>query len=184
VIQANVEPPKNLFAFKAPNGFELTEIKEATPVRSIGTYSSGSSGDRGVSLWVMIKLSDEAVLMCWSQSTQVKDGKGWFNYTPRIVLQGSEERECSERALYETRSGDVLWRWSIVTPNDGKPVGADGLSLEFSSPEGGSMSVGDQPLVFSKSRLAEMVERVQKRSLEESGDVQKVLPLEKLLGGK
>ena len=183
VIQANVEPPRHLFTFESPKGFERTEVTEAPPARSIGAFSSGSSGDRSVSLWVAIRLNRDAVLMCWSQSTQSKEKQAWFGDMPRIVLENVDsesERECTERALYETTSAGERWRWSIVTPKDGKPVGADSLSLSFSSPEGGSMSLGGQPLVFSGERLAEMVDRVQRRSLEESGELKKVVKLKEL----
>lgn len=184
VIQANMEPPQGLFTFETPEGFDRTEVTESQPARSIGAFSSGGSGNRSVSLWVAIRLSDEGVLMCWSQSTQTKEGQQWFKDMPRIVLEGIEgesERECTERALYETTSGGLQWRWSIVAPKDRKPVGADTLSLKFSSPKGGSMSLGVQPLVFSSERLAEMVDRVQRRSLEESGEVKKVVKLKELL---
>ncbi len=179
VIQANVEPPPGLFTFEAPEGFDRTEVTEALPTRSIGAFSSGSSGNRSVSLWVAIKLSDKAVLMCWSQSTKTKESQEWFKDMPRIALEGKSQRECKERALYETMSGGLRWRWSIITPKDGKPIGTDSLALSFSS-SGDSMSMGDQPLVFLGSRLPEMVERVQQRSLEESGELKKALSLEQL----
>ncbi len=179
VIQANVEPPPDLFTFETPEGFDRVEVTEALPVRSIGNFSSGSSGNRSVSLWVAIKLSDKAVLMCWSQSTDTKESQGWFKDMPRIVLEGKSERECKERTLYETMSGSLRWRWSIITPKDEKPVGADSLTLSFSS-SGDNMSMGGQPLVFLGRRLPEMVERVQQRSLEESGELKKALSLEQL----
>lgn len=120
------------------------------------------------------------MLLCWSQWNDEKEQKAWFHDEPQIVLQAGKDRDCTEHRLYETTSGGLRWRWSLVTPNDKKPVGSESLAVKFSDPKDGSVTLSIMPLAFAEDRLADMVDRVQRRSLEEGGDFSELKPLVKL----
>jgi hypothetical protein len=179
-IRANVDPPPELFTFAAPAGYELLEIKDAPTTRMVQPTCSGSAGRRSAAEWVGLKIDDQTVLLCWSQWLQEKELKSWFHDPPRIVLQGAAERTCGAETLYETMSGDIRWRWSLVFPSDKKPIGTDALTIKFSDKKEGSVALSLQPLVFSETRLAEMVEKVQRRSLEAGGYFDPIKSLEQL----
>ena len=119
------------------------------------------------------------MLVCWSQWFQDKDKQIFFHDTPQLVLEGRPDRLCTEQKLYETISGDIRWRWSLVVPDDNKPLGKKSLAIKFKHPKI-SISLEEQPLVFSEPRLSEMVEKVQRRSLEAAGDFSNVKSLKQL----
>jgi hypothetical protein len=179
-IRANVEPPPELFKLKAPEGYEVTEIKDAPETRTVQPTASGTAGRHSAAEWVGLKIDDDTILVCWSQWTQEKELKSWFHDPPRIVLQGVTERNCGAETLYETVSGDIRWRWSLVFPSDKKPIGTDALAIKFSDKKDGSVTLGVQPLVFPQARLAEMIDKVQRRSLEAGGYFGPVKSLEQL----
>jgi outer membrane lipoprotein-sorting protein len=180
VIRANSDPPAKLFAFDVPDGYKVTDMKEAPAVQGIADYSSGAAGDKHGATWAAMKLDDNAVLLCWSQWNDDNGEKKWFHNEPRFVLQSGKDRECTEHRLYETTSGELRWRWSIVTPSDKKAVGSDSLAVKFSDPKDGSVTLSIMPLAFPEERLENMVTRVQRRSLEETGDFSALMPLVKL----
>ena len=121
----------------------------------------------------------ERCSLCWSQWFKDKDKQIFFHDAPRLVLEGSPDRLCTEQILYETISGDIRWRWSLVVPDDNKPLGKKSLAIKFHHPKA-SISLSVQPLVFSEPRLSEMVEKVQRRSLEAGGDFSAVKSLKQL----
>ena len=178
-IRTNADPPAKLFSFEVPKGFEVIEMKESPKSRSIQPTGSAAGYNHFAGAWIGLKIDDRAALVCWTQYFEEKEKKLWFHDAPRLVLRGATDRKCSEQTLYEMKSGDLNWRWSLIFPDDKKPLGLDPLYLKFSGPKH-SISLGVQPLVFSPARLAEMVEKVQRRSLEESSDLSAAKSLEQL----
>jgi outer membrane lipoprotein-sorting protein len=178
-IHTNVDPPPELFSFKAPDGYEVIEVKDVPKTRYLPQSGQCSGGNYRAADWIGLDIDNRAVLVCWSQWLQDKDKQIFFHDAPRLVLEGSPERLCSEQILYETISGDIRWRWSLVVPDDHKPLGTNPLAIKFHHPKV-SLSLGLQPLVFSEPRLSEMVEKVQRRSLEAGGDFSAVKSLKQL----
>ncbi len=178
-IRADEAPPADLFTVKVPEGFKLNEVKGEVKPAGIGSYSSGSAGDKHAAAWVGLKIDEQCVLLCWSQWTEAKGERKWFQDDARLMFEGESERQCTEQKLYETMSGDLRWRWSIVRAKDGKPVGSDTLGIELKEKQGGTMRLGVQPLVFDEQRLAELIVRVQRRSAGVAGK-KKVLTLEEI----
>ena len=135
-----------------------------------------------------VTIDDAAVLLCWSEWTEENDKKIWFHDAPKFLLQTSgKERECSERSLYETKSGELTWRWSLIRPKDGQSVGTAAFTIKVVDPKDGSMSLTDLPLAFEGDRLSDIVDRVQRRSLQETGNFESVktlADLRKMVEGK
>jgi hypothetical protein len=186
-IRANEDPPAELFSFQAPAGYEVTEVTETPASPQISALSSGATGNHNVAEWVALKIDDSAILLCWSQWTDEDGNQLWFHDAPKLVLQGVAQRDCSEQPLYETMSGNVRWRWSLIVPKDGRPVAGDSLSLSLSDQKEGTVSLGAQPLEFSDARLAEMVERVQQHSLGADSDfavVKSLVQLREIIAGR
>jgi hypothetical protein len=169
-IHANVDPPAELFSFEAPAGYEVTKIEAMPRPAGIWPTSSGSAGSRQVAEYVGLGIDDRAMLVCWSQWTQEGGAKVWFKDPPSMTFDGAGSRACKATTLYETTSGDVRWRWSLVRPRDGRPIGADGLTIQVSHGREGTVMLNVQPLAFADAQLSEMVDRVQRRSLEAGGD--------------
>jgi hypothetical protein len=178
-IHADVDPPPELFSFEVPKGYEVVEVNEVPKVRHIRPSGSCAGFDRGAADWIGLNIDDRAVLVCWSQWFKDKDKQIFFHDAPRLVLEGTPDRLCKERILYETISGDIRWRWSLVVPDDNKPLGKKSLALKFEHPKA-SLSLSLHPLEFSEPRLSEMVEKVQRRSLEAGGDFSTVKSLKQL----
>jgi outer membrane lipoprotein-sorting protein len=178
-IRTNDDPPPELFSFEVPAGYELTEVAEAPKVRYVSPAGSCGGGNYRAANWIGINIDDRAVLVCWSQWLQEKDKRTFFHDKPQIVLEGSPDRRCTEQTLYETISDDLRWRWSLVVPEDKKPLENKSLAIKFEHPKA-SISLSLYPLVFSEPRLSEMVEKVQRRSLEAAGDFSNVKSLKQL----
>ncbi|MCA9236830.1 MAG: hypothetical protein KDA44_15245, partial [Planctomycetales bacterium] len=193
-IRANAAPPERLFALQVPDGYELVEPTTAAATAlpddhaatdqptnpPIGSFSSGSAGASTVSQWVGINIDDAAVLTCWSQWSVVDGEKQWFLDEPQIELNGVAKRPCREQPLWETTSGDVRWRWSLIRPVDGRPLDGAELSFNLDDVDGGSMRLTIHPLAFPEPRLAEIVEAVQRRSLTDAASAGQVLSLQQL----
>jgi outer membrane lipoprotein-sorting protein len=178
-IHANVDPPPELFTFEVPDGYEFTEVKNDLKTRYLPQNGQGSAGNRSVAEWVALNIDDRAVLVCWSEWLKDKDKQVFFHDAPRLVLEGNPDRLCTDQMLYETMSGVIRWRWSLIMPDDNKPLGKKSLMIKFRHPQG-SNSLAVYPLVFSEPRLSEMVEKVQRRSLEAGGDFSAVKSLKQL----
>lgn len=178
-IHANVDPPPALFSFEVPNGYEITEVKDAPKTRIVQPSGSCGGFQYHAADWIALNIDDRAVLVCWSQWFQDKDKQIFFHDAPKLVLEGSPDRPCTEHILYETISGDIRWRWSLVVSDDNKPLAKRTLAIKFRHPNA-SISLSEQPLVFAEPRLSEMVEKVQRRSLEAGGDFSAVKSLKQL----
>ena len=184
-IRADAAPPERLFAFQVPEGYETVEGTNAdapeTPEQPpIGAFSSGTAGAHTVAQWVGVNIDDRAVLACWSQWSVDGDGKAWFTIAPKIELVGATSRACVEQPLWETTSGDVRWRWSLIRPADGRSLAGDELMFEVRDLQDGTMTLTVHPLAFPESRLAEIVAAVQRRSLADEGEANQVLSIDEL----
>jgi outer membrane lipoprotein-sorting protein len=178
-IRANVDPPAELFTFEVPPGYEVSELKDSSKSRKIHPTGSCEGGNHGAAVWQGLNIDDRAVLVCWSQWLKNKDLKTFFHDPPRLMVHGLPDRPCTEQVLYETVSGDYRWRWSLVRPDDDEPIGKNPLLIKYRYPKE-ELSLEVQPLVFSEPRLAEIVEKAQRRSLEASGDFSQVKSLAQL----
>ena len=187
-IKADGKPPAELFSFDIPKDYDFKEAHDAPKNTSITAYSSGGCANQNAASWVGIKIDDSAVLLCWSEWTDENDKQLWFHDAPKFLLQASgKKRECSDETLYETKSGEIRWRWSLVRPNDGQSIGTAAFTIKVVDPKDGSMSLTDLPLSFEGDRLSDMVDRVQRRSLEESGNftpLKSVVELRKMIASK
>lgn len=179
-IRYNVDPPANLFSFEVPKGYTVTEANEAPNSRYIEPIGNRIEGDIEGVHWVALRIDDSVVLLCWSEWTQKEGKQIWFNDKLRFVLRGAVERECTEHKLYETTSGEFRWRWSLIVPNDLKPVGFEILAVKSPDSKQGPNEMSVRPLVFSHSELGQMVERVQRRALEQRGQFDAVRSLDDL----
>jgi hypothetical protein len=177
-IRADADPPPGMFPVKVPSGFATTEIKDQPNDRKIVEGISNMSGKQQVALWAALNIDDRGILLCWSQSTEDKGKQRWFHDVCRFVLHSTPKRECTEHKLYETVSGDTRWRWSLIAPNDKKSIGFNSLSVGLRKGRGPALSA--RALMFTEDRLDEIVERVQRRSLEASGDFGPVKSLAEL----
>jgi hypothetical protein len=178
-IRANVDPPAELFSFKAPAGFTLTEVKEVPTAHEISPFASSAGRNQQSAVWLALRIDDRAVLLCWSHAKQERNKKTWFPGAPQFLLRGVSDRGCSEHKLFEAVSGDYRWRWSLLLPNDRRPIGFDWIAVAF-LPSKNESRIETQPLVFPQDRLAEILENVQRRSLEASGDFSPMKSLEQL----
>lgn len=178
-IRTNVDPPPELFSFEVPQGYELIEARDDAKVRQIQPSGSCGGGNYGAAEWIGLNIDDRAVLVCWSQWLKDKEKQVFFHEPPRFVLEDAPERPCTEKVLYETTSGNIRWRWSLVVPDDKKPLGKQSLAIKYRYPKT-LISLSVEPLVFSGSRLSEIVEKVQRRSLEASGDFGPIKSLDQL----
>jgi outer membrane lipoprotein-sorting protein len=176
-IRANVAAPAQLFSFKPPKGYKLTEIKETPNTHEVLPFWTASWNKGEAATWIAIRVDNRAVLVCWSRSAKVNEKQTWFPGVTQFTLSGNRDRACTEQVLYETVSGETRWRWSLIVPNDRAPVAFDSLKIDFLPSNTSTLM---QPLVLSGGRLPEMVVAVQRRSLEASGNFNLIKALDEL----
>jgi outer membrane lipoprotein-sorting protein len=164
-IALNVEPPAEMFSFDVPAGYEKIEPPAGTPAPPLPAMTSGAGvGDFYFSAWVGLNIDDRAVLVCWTGRTGQGDEAKWFDKTPDFTLVADKRRSCDETTLWTGKVGGDHWRWSLIVPKDGEPVGDASLDIRRQE-KGDAASLDTLPLAFPEQRLATLVEEVQRRTL-------------------
>ncbi len=188
IIRVDVEPPIPLFSFQAPEGYEATS-HEATSKQvanfnpssnKLSPYGEGGSDTTWLGTWHCFNINDRAVLACWFQyDTNDKKEKEYFARQPKIVLyQGNTSRTCREHTLSTNSVDKSQWRWSLILPEDGKPIGEYMLRLKVADKRTNTTQEL-KPLRLSRERLQEILLEAQRRTLPNESQ-QKLFTLEDL----
>jgi len=205
-FRVNVEPPAELFSFRAPEGYQVIDTQKlseedcenlsdkktgtgntVTVTKSdpaIGSklsyYGAGGSDTAWLATWYSLRIDDRAALVCWHQyDTDEDDQKHWFAQQPKFELyQGNGSRACSEQTLATNQVGDDQWRWSLIRPDDGEPLGEELLRFSISDKRTENSEVL-KPLRFPEKRLREIILEAQRRSLPD-GTSERLFTLEEL----
>ncbi len=182
-IQVDVEPPMPLFSFEAPEGYEDT-TKDAANSKiadiKLSPYGSGGSGTTWLAAWHGFNINDRAVLACWFQyDTNDDKEKEYFARQPQIELyQGNTVRTCREHTVSNNHVNKAQWRWSLILPEDGKPIGECLLRLKVADKKTRTAQEL-KPLRLSPERLREILLEAQRRTLPNESQ-QKLFTLEDL----
>jgi len=186
-VRVNEEPPIELFSFCAPEGYKVIDTRTITednveelsseltatltkndPV--VGTklsyFGAGGSDTSWLATWHALRIDDRAALVCWHQyDTDEDEQKQWFARQPKFELtQGNQVRACTELTVATNQVGDTQWRWSLVRPDDGEPLGEEVLRFGVSDKRT-KTSQEIKPLRFPEKRLEEIILEAQRRSL-------------------
>ena len=89
VIQVDVEPPATLFSFQAPEGYEVTTVKEAKVAKNgvkLFPVAQAGSGSTWLASWHSFNINERAVLACWFQHDITEGEKLPFARPPEFEL--------------------------------------------------------------------------------------------------
>lgn len=175
-IAVNVEPPSSLFSFLVPDGYLETKLdnKKSAELTAAGVklfpIGSGGSDTTWLATWHGLNIDNRAVLVCWSQYDTVEEQKKWFAREPEFELSlGNQMRPCRVETLTNNSVDETQWRWSLIFPEDGKPLGNDLLQFRVSD----KRTQAEQelkPLRFPRKRLREIILEAQRRTLPDDSE--------------
>lgn len=188
LVEVDVPPPPGLISFDPPAGYEVTR-QDRGPAAA-GLYGSTNVGGEDNHIFrFSYNISDRAVLICW----------GWYNTatTPafepdpanppgqpmRLILTGTASDRKYRLVTLRTDPGpgpEFHWRWSLLIPEDGKPIGLDQPSLTFKSKHGTGQHTMSTWKKISRDTLADFVVRSQRLTLPADAPADAALTLEQI----
>ena len=182
VIQVNVEPPATLFSFQAPKGYDVTTVEKPEATNSgakLFRVGEGGSNTTWLGSWHSFNINDRVVLTCWFQHDTAEGEKLPFARQPEFELYGGNAiRPCREHTVSTNVVNDAQWRWSLIFPEDGGPIGEDTLRFMVSDKKTRA-SQESKPLRIPIERLQEIILEAQRRTLPDESE-KKLFTLEDL----
>ena len=183
-IDVNQPPPAHLFTFRAPDGYQVDKAPARRSVSELYSLGSGATGTHRLSGLFAFNIEDRAVLLCWSYENGASPAlteEALENHLPRMTITaGAGNRACSQRFLRSDQGKGETWRWSLVVPEDRKPITEDVLDLVMKIPQKGQMTVSAHPLRFPRERLAEIIQRAQQVTAPEALSKEGVISLDRI----
>jgi hypothetical protein len=185
LVEVDAPPPAGLFTFEPPTGYEV--IHQDRGPESVAHGSMGTQGDSEQRIRFRYNIGDRAILLCWAWFDTVT--KPRFEPDPanppgqqqRLTLTSSTNGRKYRLVPVRTDPADGFhWRWSLVIPDDGKPIGADMLFLTFKSKHGTGRYTLDAWQKLSRRTLADFVLKAQRITLGPDAPAEAALTLEQI----
>jgi hypothetical protein len=170
-IETNVPPSPGMFSFEAPEGYTLKQVKRSPTEPFVGPSAGGGGRHSGVRHTFAI--DNRAILVCWMNQPRppgAADRPAVENdvLMMNMELTGSpENRRCQWYPVRNQRDQDFVWHWSLVVPEDARPLNSsEELSIVFKT-RFSEMSSNPYPLYFEDGRLAKLLLRLQTETFSE-----------------
>jgi outer membrane lipoprotein-sorting protein len=186
LVEVDAPPPAGMFSFEPPAGFEVIHEDR-------GPESDGVSWARVNSIRLCVRfrynIDDRGMFICWasydpSTTPSVECDPQNPPGQPMQLIIGTINNSGRRFRMVPLRSDpakDFHWNWSLLVPDDGKPIGHDQPSLTIRNKVGsttGFWAGASQDV--SRQTLADFVVRAQRLTLPADAPADAALTLEQI----
>jgi hypothetical protein len=185
LVEVDVPPPTGLLAFDPPAGYEVA--REDRGPDSAGMHSSTHCGDDHHYFRFEYNINDQAVLICWGWNNTATtpavepDPANPPGQDSRLTLTGAAGDRKFRLVTLRTDPGkEFQWRWSLLIPEDGQPIGKNPPCLIFKSKHGTGTHATSPWQKLSRQTLADFVVRSQRLTLPPDAPAEAALTLEQI----
>jgi hypothetical protein len=185
LVEVDTPPPAELFTFEPPAGYKVIQ-KDRGP-ESVTNGSGGAVNSVRFEFRFEFNISDRAILACWAWYDTAK--KPYFEPDPacppgqaqRMTLSGiPNDRKFRLVALRDDPGSEFRWHWSLIVPEDGKPLGQDQPSFTFTDRGSTSGHTASAWQRISRQTLADFVLKAQRITLPPDAPADAALTLEQI----
>ncbi len=185
LVEVDSPPPPELFSFAPPAGYTVVQ-KDRGP-ESARNGSGGVVNSVHHDFRFEFNIADRAVLLCWAwYDTSARPG---FEPDPGnppgqtqtlTLSSNTNDRKYRLVPLRDDPADGYHWRWSLLVPQDGMPIGHDQPRLTFRSDGGASDHVTSAWQRLSRDSLARFVLQAQQLTLPQDAPAAAALTLEQI----
>jgi hypothetical protein len=185
LVEIDTSPPAELFTFEPPAGYKV--IQQDRGPESVRNSSGGTAGGVKHDFRFEFNINDRAILVCWAWYDTSKkpyvepDPNNPPGQTQRLILDSKADgRKFRLVPLRDDPADEFHWHWSLIVPEDGKPIGQDAPCMIFKSKHGTGTKTTSPWQKLSRQTLADFVLKAQRLTLPEGAPADAALTLEQI----
>lgn len=186
LVEVDTPPPPELFTFEPPAGYKVIH-KDRGP-DSVHNGTGGRVNSVEHKFRFEFNINDRAILVCWAWYDTSKTP--YFEPDPSnppgqmddemTLASSTNDRKYRLVPLRDDPADKFHWHWSLIVPEDGKPIGKDQPRLTLSNKRGTSAHVSSAWRRLSHDTLADFVLKAQRLTLPEGSPADAALTLEQI----
>jgi hypothetical protein len=176
-IAVNTRLTDEELSMEAPEGFEVA-VDDGPPPNDIAVNYNGGGPDAHLGVWHTFAVEDKGIVVCWA-GDRSDEQRDWLDGLSFVLQSPGSPRTCRLIPLDPTSPTKGAWNWSLLVPEDGKPIQNAEVSVVLKTARTHANS-STRPLRFPPKRLATILAEAQRLTRGQERTTQNPVTLERI----